>query len=144
MKQIIYLFIAVIICLTIACDQRDFSEVKSLKKPIRYGMVTGLNPDKVAYYKELHANAWEGVLQALKASHVQNYSIYIQRIRGEYFLFSYYEYTGDNYEEDMKKIAADTTTQRWWRETDPCQLPLPDAAAKQIIWTSMEEVFHMN
>jgi L-rhamnose mutarotase len=42
----------------------------------------------------------------------------------------------------MKKIAADSTTQRWWRETDPCQLPLPEAAVAGKIWTPMEEVFH--
>ena len=44
--------------------------------------------------------------------------------------------------EAMKQIAADSTTQRWWRETDPCQQPLPEAAAEGKIWTSMEEVFH--
>lgn len=32
-------------------------------------------------------------------------------------------------------MAADSTTQRWWKETDPCQQPLPDAAEK----TNMEQ-----
>ncbi|MEX2564596.1 MAG: L-rhamnose mutarotase [Cyclobacteriaceae bacterium] len=112
------------------------------KKPLRYGMVTGIKPEKIAYYKELHANTWEGVLKKIKEANIENYSIYIQKIEDKYYLFSYYEYVGNNYEEDMKKIAADTTTQRWWKETDPCQIPLPEASSKNEIWTTMEEVFH--
>jgi alpha-L-fucosidase len=112
------------------------------KEPLRFGMVTGIKPEKVAYYKELHANTWEGVLKKIKEGNIENYSIYIQKIEDKYFLFSYYEYVGNNYEEDMKRIAADTTTQRWWQETDPCQIPLPEAAAQNQIWTTMEEVFH--
>lgn len=112
------------------------------KKPLRYGMVTGIKPDKIAYYKELHANTWEGVLKRIKESNIENYSIYLKKLEDKYYLFSYYEYVGDNYQEDMNKIAADTITQRWWRETDPCQIPLPEAAANNQIWTPMEEVFH--
>ena len=67
-----------------------------------------------------------------------------KKIEDKYYLFSYYEYIGDNYELDMKKIASDSVTQRWWRETDPCQQPLPDAAAKGETWSRMEEVFHKN
>jgi hypothetical protein len=43
----------------------------------------------------------------------------------------------------MKKMAADPETQRWWKETDPCQSPLPDAAAKGKIWSDMKEVYHL-
>lgn len=32
----------------------------------------------------------------------------------------------------MKKMAADSVTKRWWQETDPCQLPLPEAAAQLL------------
>ncbi len=112
------------------------------KKPLRFGMVTGIKPEKIAYYKELHANTWEGVLKKIKECNIENYSIYLQKLGDKYFLFSYYEYVGNDYEEDMEKIAADTTTQRWWQETDPCQLPLPEAAAQNQVWTTMEEVFH--
>jgi hypothetical protein len=53
------------------------------------------------------------------------------------------EYTGDDFEGDMKKMAADPETQRWWKETDPCQIPLPDAAAKKKTWSDMEEVYFL-
>lgn len=112
-------------------------------KPVkRYGMVTGLQLDKIAYYKELHAAVWPGVLKTISASNIQNYSIYLHKIGEQYYLFSYFEYTGKDFELDMKKMAADTTTQRWWKVTAPLQIPLPEAAAEKQTWAGMEEVFH--
>ncbi len=116
--------------------------IPGTRPPLRFGSVTGLNPGKVAYYKQLHAETWPGVLKKIRECNIRNYSIYLHEIDGKPYLFSYYEYVGDNYEEDMKKMASDTVTQRWWRETDPCQLPLPEATAGNKIWTNMEEVFH--
>ena len=132
-----------------SCRQKNVTVINPLpqpssppKEPLRAGMVTGLKPEKIAYYKELHAKTWEGVLKKINECNIRNYSIFLKKIEDKYYLFSYYEYIGNNYEEDMKKIASDTTTQRWWRETDPCQLPLPEAAEEGKIWASMEEVFH--
>jgi L-rhamnose mutarotase len=110
----------------------------------RFGMVTGLKPGKMAYYKKLHAHAWAGVLKKIKECNIRNYSIYLQKIEGKYFLFSYFEYAGADFKVDMAKMAADTTTQRWWKETDPTQIPLPEAVANKQQWQNMEEVFHTN
>ena len=119
-------------------------ENSSVGKSIRYGMVTGVKEDKLEYYKALHAHPWPAVIEKLKECNVKNYSIYLQKIEDEHFLFSYFEYDGIDFDSDMKKMAADTATQRWWKETDPCQLPLKEALAKKEIWTVMEEVFHMD
>jgi L-rhamnose mutarotase len=113
-------------------------------KPVRYGMVTGIKPEKIEYYKQLHAKPWPAVLHKIEECNIHNYSIYLQKMDNRYFLFSYFEYTGNNFEQDMKKMAADTATQRWWKETDPCQLPLSEALAQHKIWTNMPEVFHTN
>jgi L-rhamnose mutarotase len=40
----------------------------------------------------------------------------------------------------MKKMAANPETQRWWKETGPCQAPLPDVASKGKTWSDMQEV----
>jgi L-rhamnose mutarotase len=111
--------------------------------PVRYAWVTGLKPEKAEYYKQLHAQPWPSVVKQIKASHIQNYSIYVREIDGKPYLFSYLEYTGKDWDGDMKKMAADPETQRWWKETDPCQVPLPDAAAKGKIWSDAQEVFHL-
>lgn len=110
----------------------------------RIGMVTGIKKEKIQYYKQLHLKAWPAVLKKINECNIRNYSIYIQKIEEKYFLFSYFEYTGNDFDADMKKMSADSTTQRWWKETNPTQIPLPEAAVKKQIWTNMEEVFHTN
>lgn len=110
----------------------------------RYAWVTGLKPDKAAYYEKLHAHPWPGVLRMIKKCHIRNYSIYVREIGGKLYLFSYLEYVGNDFNKDMKVMAQDPETQRWWKETDPCQAPLPDAAAKGKIWSDTKEVFHLN
>jgi len=114
----------------------------SQNKIERYAQITGINPERIEYYKELHAAVWPGVLKRIKECNIQNYSIYLKEIDGHPYLFSYFEYTGNNFNEDMLKMATDTETQRWWKETDPTQVPLPDAAAAGKIWSRMEEVFY--
>ncbi|ANE53482.1 hypothetical protein SY85_13610 [Flavisolibacter tropicus] len=105
-------------------------------------MITGVKPEKLDYYKQLHAKPWPQVISKIKECNIQNYSIYLQKLDEQYFLFSYFEYTGNDFQKDMSKMAADTVTQRWWRETDPCQLPLKEALEKHKIWTEMDELFH--
>ena len=107
-------------------------------------MVTGLKPQKVAEYKKMHAAVWPGVLKKITECNIRNYSIYLKEIDGKPYLFSYWEYVGNNFDADIKKMATDTATQRWWKETAPLQVPLSDAAAKGETWSRMEEVFHKN
>ncbi len=111
-------------------------------KNIRYGMIVGIEPGKLDYYKNLHATPWPQIIEKIKECNIENYSIFLQKIEGNYFLFSYFEYVGNDFEADMKIMASDATTQRWWKETVPCVLPLPEAVAKNEIWTKMEEVFY--
>ena len=61
-------------------------------------------------YAKWHANPMPGVNEMIKECHLKNYSIYSL---GDY-LFSYYEYDGDDFEADMAKMAADPNTQAWW------------------------------
>lgn len=110
--------------------------------PQRYGTVTGLKPEKINEYKALHASIWPAVAKQIRECHIRNYSIYLKQINEQYYLFSYFEYMGKDFNADMAKMAADTATRRWWKVTAPCQLPLPDAAAKGETWSGMEEVFH--
>jgi L-rhamnose mutarotase len=105
----------------------------------RFASVIRLRPEKEASYRDLHAHAWPGVLDTLRAAHVTNYSIFLR----DGLLFSYLEYTGDDYDADMARVAADEATRRWWQLTDPCQQPL-DTAADGQWWAPAEEVFHLD
>lgn len=120
-----------------------FAGCATHRPPQRYAWVTGLKPDKAVYYRQLHAQPWPSVLKEIKACHIQNFSIHEREINGKLYLFAYLEYTGSNFDADMKRMAADPETQRWWKETDPCQSPLPDAAAAGKIWADTKEIFFL-
>lgn len=109
----------------------------------RYAWVTGLKPEQAARYEYLHAHPWPAVNQMIKACHIRDFSIHERELDGKLYLFAYLEYTGTNFDADMKRMAADPETQRWWKETDPCQSPLPDAAAKGKIWSDTKEVYFL-
>ncbi len=103
----------------------------------RYGMVLKVRPEKFAEYKRLHAAVWPEVLDMIARCNISNYSIYHK----DGYLFSYFEYTGDSFEADMAKMAADTKTQQWWSLCKPCQQPL-ETRNEGEWWANMEELFH--
>lgn len=110
----------------------------------RYGSVIGVRADKLAEYKKLHAAVWPDVLNMIKSCNIENYSIYLKQLPdGKFYLFSYLEYTGDDYEADMARMAEDPVTQRWWEACGPCQEPLPNRPDGEW-WSPMEEVFHLD
>ena len=109
---------------------------------MRVGQVIGIDKKNIPEYKRLHAETWPGVLKMIDRANIHNYSIYLgEAQKDQYYLFSYFEYTGNNYEADMKIIAADPTTQKWWKHTDPLQTPLPTKKEGEW-WSPWEEVFH--
>lgn len=105
----------------------------------RYGQVIGLNADRIAEYKALHAAVWPGVLAKIADCGIRNYSIFLKE--PENLLFAYFEYHGSDFAADMAKMAADEETQRWWAVCMPCQKPLDSRKAGEW-WAGMEEVFH--
>ena len=109
----------------------------------RTGSVIELKESKLDEYIRLHAAVWPGVLQKIKEVNIRNYSIYLRKLDGKHYLFTYFEYIGDNFAEDMAKMAADPVTQEWWNVCKPCHEPLPDRAEGEW-WAGMEEVFHLD
>ena len=103
----------------------------------RYGSVIKVVPEKFEEYKRLHAAVWTEVLEMIQKCNIRNYSIYYR----DGYLFSYYEYIGDDYAADMAQMAADPETQRWWSVCKPCQQPLETRASGEW-WADMEELFH--
>ena len=104
----------------------------------RYGMVVKIKPEKLQEYKRLHADSNPGVRDLLNKYHMHSFSIFLLEINGEYYEFGYYEYTGDDYESDMAKLAAEERNIEWLKVCDPMQIPLEGHKS----WAMMEEVFH--
>jgi L-rhamnose mutarotase len=103
----------------------------------RYGQVIQVKPEKLEEYKKLHQEVWPEVLDKIADCNIRNYSIFYR----DGFLFAYFEYMGENFKDDMDKMAADPKTREWWKLTDPCQQPVETAAEGQW-WAPLEEVFH--
>jgi L-rhamnose mutarotase len=104
----------------------------------RKAMIIKLKPEKAEEYKRLHASAWPSILRQISASNIRNYSIFLRE--PENLLVGMFEYHGTDYDADMKAMAEDPETKKWWALTDPCQTPL-DSAASGEWWAPMEEVF---
>jgi len=85
-------------------------------RKVVFGQHGKLKRDKIDEYCELHAATWPGVLKTISACNLQNYSIFLH----DNMVFSYYEYTGEDYDADMAKMAEDPVTQDWWKKTHPC------------------------
>jgi len=105
----------------------------------RMGQIIGLNAEKIAEYKRLHAAVWPDVLKMITACNIRNYSIFLKE--PENLLFAYFEYHGTDFAADSAKMAADKTTQEWWAVCMPCQKPFESRADGEW-WAGMEEVFH--
>lgn len=103
----------------------------------RYGMMIKVKPGKLQEYKRLHADVWPDVLRMIGECNIRNYSIYHK----DGVLFSYFEYTGDDFDADMAKMAADPATQKWWDVCKPLLEPLETRGPDEF-WAAMEEVFH--
>ncbi len=110
-----------------------------MSKVMRLGGVIKAKSEKIDYYKELHAAPWPEINAMIKKCNIRNYSIYYK----DGYLFSYYEYTGDDFEADMEMMAADPKTLEWWGECIPCLTPLETRKPGEL-WASMEEVYHLD
>ncbi len=110
--------------------------------PTRYATVIGVREDKLDFYKKLHAEAWPEILKQIRKHNIRNYSIYLRKMPdGKHYLFSYFEYTGTDFDADMAQMATDPTSQRWWAECRPCQEPLANRKGDEW-WSPLEEIFH--
>jgi L-rhamnose mutarotase len=133
------LFVLILLSVFLIVSGCTTEKKKDVTKVKRYGWVIKVKSEKLEEYKKLHANPWPEVNRILKESNIRNYSIYYR----DGLLFSYLEYTGDDFDADMKKMADNPITQKWWKLTDPCQEPV-ESAGEGVWWADMEEVYHLD
>lgn len=105
----------------------------------RHGQVIKVKPEMLEEYTKHHAAVWPGILAKITECNISNYSIYHK----DGFLFAYFEYTGSDFDGDMKKMADDPLTQKWWDLMMPMQQPL-ETRAEGEWWAEMDELFHLD
>jgi L-rhamnose mutarotase len=102
----------------------------------RIGSLIRVRPEFEERYIILHKHTFPGVLAQIHRAHIRNYSIFFKAG----ILFSYYEYVGNDFTQDMAGIGEDQTTREWWKLTDPMQEPL-ETRKEGEWWATMEELF---
>ena len=124
-------------------DSKEGQEVKMQDNKVtkRVGMVIGIKPEVIEEYKRLHADDNPGVRDLLKEANFANFSIFIHQFDdGKYYLFGYYEYTGDNFDQDMADLAKKERNIEWLKVCDPMQIPFEG----QSSWSEMEQVYYLD
>ncbi len=106
---------------------------------IRYGAMIKIKAGNFEKYRSFHSAVWPEVLDMIKQCHIRNYSIFHKNG----FMFSYFEYDGDDFIADMAKMAADAKTQEWWDVVKPLMEPLGSCKEGEF-WAEMTEVFHLD
>ena len=104
-------------------------------------MVIGVRPEKLALYRDLHAQPWPEMNAALNTANIHNYSIYLRE--PENLLFAYWEYGGSDFAADMKHLDGLAISKKWLALTDPCQAKLASAGPDEW-WSAMPEIFHLD
>ncbi len=106
-----------------------------IETPQVTGSIIGLKKEFEDRYITLHKHTFPGVLDCIHRSNICDYSIFLHNGT----LFSHMVYSGNNFEADMALMDTDTTTQEWWKLTDPMQQPFDFRAgnewwAKTTLW----------
>ena len=99
-------------------------------------MVRAIKPEYIKEYKKTHSDVWPEILQRITNCKIKNYSVFAQEDR----LFSFFEYYGDNFENDTKKMRDNPKFEEWEKFHEHMFMPLGDKE-KDEGWVELEEVF---
>ncbi|KAF8327867.1 rhamnose mutarotase [Cantharellus anzutake] len=131
--------------------------IKGTDSGRRICQVIELKANSLEEYKKIHAHVWPSVLATLQRAHIVDYSIHflptppylpngeregVDAIAG--LLIATFKYVGDNFDEDMKMVAGDADTRRWWGITDRMQNSVIGGATGSRDgpwWFDCDEVF---
>lgn len=139
MKNLI--LICFVFPLIVTCSHKEECIEKKWHKNVqRIGMVVKIKKERVEEYKKLHADNNAGVRHLLTKYNMRNFSIFlVQLADGEWYEFGYYEYWGDDLEDDMVKLDDEPENKKWLELCDPMQEGiLPD----QKGWKVMDRIYY--
>lgn len=95
-----------------------------------------LKPEKAEEYVKLHSSVWPDVLKTIGECNLRNYSI----AKLGNLVVATFEYVGEDYDADMRKMAEDPVTQEWWKHTKPCF----EGHESGVYYEDMEEIFRFD
>ena len=96
-----------------------------------------VRPERLEEYKERHRSVWPEMLQALRESGWNNYSLFL---RPDGLLVGYVE--TEDFERAQTEMSKHEVNSRWQREMSEFFLN-PTGATPDRTLTRLEEVFHL-
>ena len=108
-------------------------------RKVIFGQVGKLKAENVRYYKKLHSDSWRQVLKPISDCNIVNYNNFIKNDT----VFAFFEYTGEDYNADMAKMAKCPVTQDWWSHSQLCDEKFVMNETDEIN-INMEEIFCSN
>ena len=99
----------------------------------RIANITKLKPGAVEDYRILHDKIWQEIVDAGHQYGLRNFTMFRY---GDY-IFSYYEYIGDDFETDMKKKMKCKNQEEWQQECSRYKTDIKGMAA-----IPLEEFWH--
>jgi L-rhamnose mutarotase len=103
----------------------------------RICFVLQVKPEKLQEYKERHRSVWPDMLNALRETGWNNYSLFL---RPDGLLVGYLE--AENFESARAAMAKREVNERWQREMADFFLQA-DSAFPDRAMTPLEEIFHV-
>eukprot|EP00512_Aurantiochytrium_limacinum_P000530 CAMPEP_0171493308 /NCGR_PEP_ID=MMETSP0958-20121227/4892_1 /TAXON_ID=87120 /ORGANISM="Aurantiochytrium limacinum, Strain ATCCMYA-1381" /LENGTH=210 /DNA_ID=CAMNT_0012026921 /DNA_START=233 /DNA_END=865 /DNA_ORIENTATION=- len=97
-------------------------QLKAKRSPRRIAGICKLRPEKEDQYTQLHDHTWQEVMEIMYKNNIRNFSVFLHKPSSQ--MFSYFEYVGKHYDQDMANIAKDPVVKSWWSFCEPCQEPL--------------------
>jgi L-rhamnose mutarotase len=104
----------------------------------RVGFCFKVKKDRIPEYRERHRQVWPDMLQALRESGWQNYSLFL---REDGLLFGYLE--TDDFQKALDGMAIREVNLRWQAEMGPFFESLEGRRPDQGMLV-LEEVFHLD
>jgi L-rhamnose mutarotase len=103
----------------------------------RICFLLNVRPEKLAEYKQRHREVWPDMIQALRESGWNNYSLFL---RPDGLLVGYLETS--NFELALAEMQRRDVNARWQREMAPFFI-LPEGRGADQVMTRLEEIFHI-
>jgi L-rhamnose mutarotase len=94
--------------------------------------------DMLDEYRLRHAEVWPELLDAIRASGIRNYSLFL---RDDGMLFSYFE--AEDAAASIAQVAATEVSRRWQAMMQPLFETLPGRTPQQS-FIDLDEVFHLD
>lgn len=107
------------------------------------GQIGRIKPEYIETYcrlheKDIYTEEWKGIRQLIADCNIKNYHIFIE----DDIVFACYEYVGEDYAADMRKMSENPLNKKWWGLTRACFTKYKKDS-KEAFYSDMKQIFYL-